>query len=108
MRPVRFVALSEDGHALVLADEMGHLLALPLDERVNGALSPDRATQLPWPSRRARRCSRPVTSRRASAWARPPTRSPAPPACRSTASCGTRARCCRSAPCSPSTPAAPA
>ena len=46
MRPVRFVALSEDGHALVLADEMGHLLALPLDERINGALSPDRATQL--------------------------------------------------------------
>ncbi|WP_344486163.1 septation protein SepH [Glycomyces endophyticus] len=34
MRPVRFVALSEDGHALVLADELGRLLALPLDERV--------------------------------------------------------------------------
>jgi hypothetical protein len=34
MRPVRFVALSEDGHALVLADELGRLLALPIDERV--------------------------------------------------------------------------
>ena len=38
MRPVRFVALSEDGQALVLADEVGRLLALPLDERVAGAL----------------------------------------------------------------------
>jgi hypothetical protein len=34
MRPVRFVALSEDGQALVLADEVGRLLALPIDERV--------------------------------------------------------------------------
>jgi hypothetical protein len=34
MRPVRFVAISEDGHALVLADEVGRLLALPIDERV--------------------------------------------------------------------------
>ncbi|GAA1761309.1 septation protein SepH [Luedemannella helvata] len=46
MRQVRFVALSEDGHALVLADEIGHLLALPLDERVNAALAPERGTQL--------------------------------------------------------------
>jgi hypothetical protein len=38
MRPVRFVALSEDGQALVLADEVGRLLALPLDERLSGAL----------------------------------------------------------------------
>jgi hypothetical protein len=38
MRPVRFVALSEDGQALVLADEVGRLLALPLDERIAGAL----------------------------------------------------------------------
>ncbi|GGQ69520.1 septation protein SepH [Couchioplanes azureus] len=38
MRPVRFVALSEDGQALVLADEVGRLLALPIDERVSGAL----------------------------------------------------------------------
>ncbi len=38
MRPVRFVALSEDGHALVLADELGRLLALPLDERVSAAV----------------------------------------------------------------------
>ncbi|MGN9811049.1 septation protein SepH [Micromonospora sp. BQ11] len=34
MRPVRFVALSEDGQALVLADEVGRLLALPIDERI--------------------------------------------------------------------------
>jgi hypothetical protein len=38
MRPVRFVALSEDGQALVLADEVGRLLALPIDERISGAL----------------------------------------------------------------------
>jgi Protein of unknown function (DUF3071) len=38
MRPVRFVALSEDGQALVLADEVGRLLALPCDERVASAL----------------------------------------------------------------------
>jgi hypothetical protein len=41
MRPVRFVALSEDGHALVLADEVGRLLALPRDERVSSALRGD-------------------------------------------------------------------
>lgn len=38
MRPVRFVALSEDGQALVLADEVGRLLALPVDERVSAAV----------------------------------------------------------------------
>ncbi|TDC71675.1 DUF3071 domain-containing protein [Micromonospora sp. KC606] len=38
MRPVRFVALSEDGQALVLADEVGRLLALPIDDRVASAL----------------------------------------------------------------------
>ncbi len=38
MRPVRFVALSEDGQALVLADELGRLLGLPIDERVNSAV----------------------------------------------------------------------
>src|SRR3954453_14107009 len=38
MRPVRFVALSEDGQAFVLADEVGRLLALPIDERVHSAL----------------------------------------------------------------------
>jgi len=38
MRPVRFVALSEDGQAMVLADEVGRLLALPIDDRVSGAL----------------------------------------------------------------------
>jgi hypothetical protein len=41
MRPVRFVALSEDGQALVLADEVGRLLALPLDDRINGAIHHD-------------------------------------------------------------------
>ena len=35
MRPVRFVALSEDGQALVLADEVGRLLTLPIDDRVS-------------------------------------------------------------------------
>ncbi|MFC4335134.1 septation protein SepH [Salininema proteolyticum] len=38
MRPVRFVALSDDGQALVLADELGRLLALPLDERVQSVV----------------------------------------------------------------------
>ena len=42
MRPVRFVALSEDGASFVLADEVGRLLALPIDERVNAALRPER------------------------------------------------------------------
>jgi hypothetical protein len=42
MRPVRFVALSEDGQAFVLADEVGRLLALPIDDRVAGALRPER------------------------------------------------------------------
>ncbi|HEX6968801.1 MAG TPA: septation protein SepH [Micromonosporaceae bacterium] len=42
MRPVRFVALSEDGQAMVLADEVGRLLALPIDERVTSALQSDR------------------------------------------------------------------
>lgn len=41
MRPVRFVALSEDGQALVLADEVGRLLALPRDERLKAALRSD-------------------------------------------------------------------
>ncbi|MFY1635744.1 septation protein SepH [Solwaraspora sp. WMMB335] len=41
MRPVRFVALSEDGQALVLADEVGRLLALPIDDRVSGAVQAD-------------------------------------------------------------------
>ncbi|MEV0394493.1 septation protein SepH [Polymorphospora rubra] len=41
MRPVRFVALSEDGQALVLTDEVGRLLALPIDERVSTVLQGD-------------------------------------------------------------------
>ncbi len=44
MRPVRFVALSEDGQALVLADEVGRLLTLPIDDRVSTLLRPDRAS----------------------------------------------------------------
>ncbi len=44
MRPVRFVALSEDGQALVLADEVGRLLTLPIDDRVSTLFRPDRAT----------------------------------------------------------------
>src|SRR3954453_19095238 len=44
MRPVRFVALSEDGHALVLADEVGRLLALPVDDRISAALHIERAS----------------------------------------------------------------
>ncbi|MFV2008645.1 MULTISPECIES: septation protein SepH [unclassified Micromonospora] len=48
MRPVRFVALSEDGQALVLADEVGRLLALPIDDRVSTAVQadPDSSTTL--------------------------------------------------------------
>jgi DUF3071 family protein len=42
MRPVRFVALSEDGQAFVLTDEVGRLLTLPIDERVSSALRIDR------------------------------------------------------------------
>jgi Protein of unknown function (DUF3071) len=47
MRPVRFVALSEDGQALVLADEVGRLLALPLDDRISSALHVDRGASAP-------------------------------------------------------------
>jgi hypothetical protein len=42
MRPVRFVALSEDGHALVLADEVGRLLTLPVDDRISAAMRIER------------------------------------------------------------------
>jgi hypothetical protein len=44
MRPVRFVALSEDGQALVLADEVGRLLTLPIDERVAAMMRNDRTS----------------------------------------------------------------
>jgi Protein of unknown function (DUF3071) len=47
MRPVRFVALSEDGHALVLADEVGRLLALPVDDRVFTAMRIERPAGMP-------------------------------------------------------------
>src|SRR5690606_8923130 len=41
MRPVRFVAVSEDGQSLVLADEVGRLLSLPCDDRLRAALRVD-------------------------------------------------------------------
>jgi len=44
VRPVRFVALSEDGQAAVLADEVGRLLALPIDDRVSIALRGEKPT----------------------------------------------------------------
>jgi Protein of unknown function (DUF3071) len=44
VRPVRFVALSEDGQAAVLADEVGRLLTLPIDERVTLALRAEKGT----------------------------------------------------------------
>jgi len=47
MRPVRFVALSEDGQALVLADEVGRLLALPIDDRVQTVMRHERGTVMP-------------------------------------------------------------
>lgn len=43
MRPVRFVALSEDGQALVVADELGRLMGLPLDDRLRTAVQGERA-----------------------------------------------------------------
>jgi hypothetical protein len=45
VRPVRFVALSEDGQAAVLADEVGRLLTLPIDDRVSSALKRDRGAE---------------------------------------------------------------
>ncbi|MGH3749666.1 MAG: septation protein SepH, partial [Micromonosporaceae bacterium] len=45
MRPVRFVALSEDGQALVLSDEVGRLLTLPVDDRLSYAVRHDRQSQ---------------------------------------------------------------
>lgn len=43
MRPVRFVAVSEDGQAFVLADEVGRLLTLPVDDRLTAAVHADRS-----------------------------------------------------------------
>jgi hypothetical protein len=39
MRPVRFVALSADGQALILTDEVGRMLSLAIDEQVSAAVS---------------------------------------------------------------------
>jgi hypothetical protein len=43
MRPVRFVALAEDGQSLVLRDEAGRILTLALDETVTAAIRRDTA-----------------------------------------------------------------
>jgi hypothetical protein len=39
VRPLRFVALSEDGQALILTDEVGRMLSLAIDEVVTAAVS---------------------------------------------------------------------
>src|SRR5215211_1260571 len=111
MRPVRFVALSEDGHALVLADEVGRLLALPLDDRVSTVLHPDgsggpggltaASSDEPYPA------LSPSTSRPGSAPGSRPTTWPASPGCRWTGCCATPDRSFRSGRCSPSTPGVP-
>jgi hypothetical protein len=44
MRPVRFVALAEDGKALVLRDEAGRILTLALDETVTAAIRRETAS----------------------------------------------------------------
>ncbi|HEV7823641.1 MAG TPA: septation protein SepH [Mycobacteriales bacterium] len=44
MRPVRFVALAEDGQALVLRDEAGRILTLALDETVTAAIRRETAS----------------------------------------------------------------
>lgn len=61
MRPVRFVALSEDGQALVLADELGRLLGLPIDERVNSAVRGDDSEEESAPTQPAERRPSPVS-----------------------------------------------
>lgn len=50
MRPLRFVALSEDGQALILTDEVGRMLSLAIDEVVIAAVSREQnATQGQFP-----------------------------------------------------------
>ena len=50
MRPLRFVALSEDGQALILTDEVGRMLSLAIDEVVISAVSREhKATQGQFP-----------------------------------------------------------
>lgn len=44
MRPLRFVALSEDGQALILTDEVGRMLSLAIDEVVIAAVSREQHT----------------------------------------------------------------
>ncbi len=42
MRPIRFVAVSEDGQALILTDEVGRMLSLAIDENVVAAVQRER------------------------------------------------------------------
>jgi hypothetical protein len=50
VRPLRFVALSEDGQALILTDEVGRMLSLAIDEVVTAAVSREhKATQGQFP-----------------------------------------------------------
>lgn len=44
MRPLRFVALSEDGQALILTDEVGRMLSLAIDEVVIAAVAREQTT----------------------------------------------------------------
>ena len=113
MRPVRFVALSEDGQAWCSPTRSAACWRCPSTSGSPPLCTPSRArspttlTVAACPATiRRRRCPR-ATSRPASAPASPPRTSPASPACRSTGCCATPARCCRSGRCSPSTPAAP-
>jgi hypothetical protein len=105
MRPVRFVALSEDGQAFVLADEVGRLLALPIDDRVHSALRPDQSghpTSTP-ETGSSQLAPRDIQARiRSGESAEEVARVAGVPVDRAT-----RGRCCRSARCSPSTPGAP-
>lgn len=45
MRPVRFVAVAEDGQSLILADEAGRMLSLPLEEAVLAAVRREHGSQ---------------------------------------------------------------
>jgi hypothetical protein len=45
VRPLRFVALSEDGQALILTDEVGRMLSLAIDEVVIAAVRREQTGQ---------------------------------------------------------------
>src|SRR4051812_39061780 len=100
MRTLRLVALSDDGKSLILTAESTdgsdefERFELPIDERVRAAARGDArlgaiedlGNTLP-----------PRVTRRASAPARRPSRSPSPPAPGSSGSCASPTPCCRSA-----------